>query len=232
MTATHGVMTATEALLDFALNATPPDAALESASRELELFELAVSASEGAPATAIAREVAPSSGLVRDAWVSGTAVACSGTAPRWVAVCAAAQTVATDRSAATRAIAVGDEVADRVAAALGKSHIEAGWCVAATAGVIGAAVAAGLLLGLNQEQLRHAIGICSTAAAGLEQVSGTQTGAFQLGKAAGNAVEAALLARNGFTSAPAALEGRRGMFALMSKDPEPAAVEELATLWH
>jgi MmgE/PrpD N-terminal domain len=64
--------------------------------------------------------------------------------------------------------------------------------------------------------LGHAIGICATQCAGLERVQGTDAGALQLGKAAANAVEAALLARCGMTAGLDSLSGRRGLFALLT----------------
>jgi 2-methylcitrate dehydratase PrpD len=45
-------------------------------------------------------------------------------------------------------------------------------------------------------------------------VAGTDAGPLQAGKAAFNAVEAALLARAGFTGPAEPLDGRRGLFAL------------------
>jgi 2-methylcitrate dehydratase PrpD len=57
-------------------------------------------------------------------------------------------------------------------------------------------------------------GVCATQAAGLRAAAGTDAGPLQAGKAAFNAVEAALLARAGFTGPAEPLDGRRGLFAL------------------
>ena len=73
---------------------------------------------------------------------------------------------------------------------------------------------AGLLLGLTEPQLRAAVGICATQAAGLAAAEGTPAFALQVGKAAFNGVEAALLARAGLTAPGEPLDGRRGLFAL------------------
>jgi hypothetical protein len=89
-----------------------------------------------------------------------------------------------------------------------------GWSSGTVAAAIGASVTAGLLLGLTQPQLRCAVGICATQAAGLAAAEGTPAFALQVGKAAFNAVEAALLARSGFTAPGEPLDGRRGLFAL------------------
>ncbi|MFI6347882.1 MmgE/PrpD family protein [Streptomyces sp. NPDC050560] len=114
------------------------------------------------------------------------------------------------------AVAVGIEVARATAAALGAAHSAAGWSLAGTAGTVGAGAAAGRLLGLDAARLRHLFGLCATQAAGLAAAESTPAGDLRAGKAAADAVEAALLARHGFTSSALAFEGRRGLFALMS----------------
>ncbi len=92
-----------------------------------------------------------------------------------------------------------------------------GWSVPAVAAVIGAGLAAGIMLRLPEAGLRHALGICATQAAGLRAAAGTAAGPLQAGKAAFNAVEAAHLARLGFTSSRDPLDGRRGLFALFNR---------------
>ena len=89
-----------------------------------------------------------------------------------------------------------------------------GWSSGTVAAAIGASVTAGLLLGLTEPQLRAALGICATQAAGLAAAEGTPAFALQVGKAAFNGVEAALLARAGLTAPDEPLDGRRGLFAL------------------
>ena len=79
---------------------------------------------------------------------------------------------------------------------------------------VGAGLAAGVMLGLPEAELRNALSLCATQAAGLRAAAGTDAGPLQAGKAAFNAVEAALLARAGFTGATEPLDGRRGLFAL------------------
>jgi hypothetical protein len=90
------------------------------------------------------------------------------------------------------------------------------WSSGTVGAAIGASVTAGLLLGLTQPQLRSALGICATQAAGLVAAEVTPAFALQVGKAAFNGVEAALLARSGFTAPDDPLDGRRGLFALFS----------------
>jgi hypothetical protein len=102
------------------------------------------------------------------------------------------------------------------AAAIVESRLDdwAGWSSGTVAAVIGAGVTAGLLLGLTGPRLRAAIGICATQAAGLRAAAGTDAFPLQVGKAAFNGVEAALLARAGLTAPAEPLDGRRGLYAL------------------
>jgi 2-methylcitrate dehydratase PrpD len=122
------------------------------------------------------------------------------------------------------AVARGCELTLRLEGALGAGQRERGWSRAGANGAIGAAVAAGRLLGCSPDQLGHAIGLAATQAAGFERVLADREGGAQLaGKTAFNGVEAALLARAGVTAAPAAVAGRRGLLALTAPDaaPEP-----------
>ena len=169
------------------------------------------------------------------AWLQGAAAAAGSTGPAWIAVCSAAVAVgafAIDHppGSVARAVAVGYLVADRVADGLpgatvtavgtpGTQAAGAGWHVPAVVGTISAGAAAGSLLSLTADPLRHALGICATQAAGLGAACGTDAGPIQIGKAAFNAVEAALLARSGFTSSRRSLEGRRGLYTLFSGQP-------------
>ena len=114
------------------------------------------------------------------------------------------------------AIVVGCEVAVRLAASLGANHVERGWDVDGTCGRIGAAVAAARVFALNAERTRNALGVAATEAGGLRIARSTTLAAYVRGAAAADGVEAALLARFGFTGAPRAIDGRRGLAALMS----------------
>jgi MmgE/PrpD N-terminal domain len=135
----------------------------------------------------------------------------------WLAVFAAG----TALSGAPQAARVGIAVTAAVAAGMSAAAvIEAGladwggWSSGSVAGTVGAGVTAGLLLGLPEPRLRAAVGICATQAAGLASAEGTPALALQVGKAAFNGVEAALLARAGLTAPREPLDGRRGLFAL------------------
>lgn len=137
--------------------------------------------------------------------------------PDWSAVFA----VGTALASPSRDLPAGVTVPAAVAAGIGAAAIIesgladwGGWSSGTIAAAIGAGVTAGLLVGLTQPQLRAAVGICATQAAGLAAAEATPAFALQVGKAAFNAVEAALLARSGFTAPGEPLDGRRGLFAL------------------
>jgi 2-methylcitrate dehydratase MmgE/PrpD-like protein len=126
----------------------------------------------------------------------------------------AASTPPDDYLAAAAAVAAGTAAAALVEGGLADAG---GWSVPAVAAVIGAGVAAGIMLRLPEAMLRHTLGICATQAAGVLVATGTSAGPLQAGKAAFNAVEAAHLARLGFTSSRDPLDGRRGLFALFNR---------------
>jgi len=137
--------------------------------------------------------------------------------PAWCAVFGAAVAVTGPAGGAPPAVAVTAAVtAGLGAAAIVESGLAewGGWSPGTVAAAVGAGLTAGLLLGLTGPRLRAAIGICATQAAGLRAAEGTDAFALQAGKAAFNGVEAALLARAGFTAPAEPLDGRRGLFAL------------------
>lgn len=133
----------------------------------------------------------------------------------WPAVRAAVDQVA-DGAPTETAYAVGCAVAEKVTAVLDSTSAADGWSRASVAGTIGAGAAVGRLLGLDDARLRHLLGLCATQATGLRSLEGTEAGDLQVAKAASDAVEAALLVSNGFTSSADGLTGRRGLFALMA----------------
>jgi 2-methylcitrate dehydratase PrpD len=130
------------------------------------------------------------------------------------------------------AVVAGIEVASHLGIAMGDGHFDTGWHVTGTMGHVGAAAAAGRLLGLPQKSMRHALSLAATQAAGHLGQLGSHTKSLHAGKAAADGVEAALLAQNGFTGPPQPIEGRRGLAALMAPAPDlDQAVERLGSAW-
>lgn len=115
-----------------------------------------------------------------------------------------------------RAHAVAVEVSARASLAIFPEHYDAGWHMSGTTGTLGAATAAALLAGASPPQLVAALGIGATQASGQREQFGAMTKSLHVGKAGANGVLAALLASRGFTAAPDSLQGRRGMFSVMS----------------
>jgi 2-methylcitrate dehydratase PrpD len=123
------------------------------------------------------------------------------------------------------AIVAGYEVCCRLGMALDPTaHYARGFHPTATAGVFGAAAAAGRLFGLSAEALSAAFGVAGSQAAGSLQFldNGAWNKRYQVGAAAMNGLIAATLAREGFRAAAAAIEGRHGFLAGYSDGADPA----------
>jgi 2-methylcitrate dehydratase PrpD len=114
------------------------------------------------------------------------------------------------------AFILGFEAESRIGNAVYPAHYDAGWHITGTAGVFGAAVAMGRLLGLTAEQMIWAIGLAATQAAGLREMFGSMAKSFHPGAAARNGYAAALLAQAGFTAGERSLEGPRGFAAVQA----------------
>lgn len=128
------------------------------------------------------------------------------------------------------ALLLGMEIECRVGNAVFESD-SVGWFPTSTVGSLGAAVAAGRLLRLNEQQLTWAIGIAASQAAGMRATHGTMTKSFSPGRAASNGVLAALLAAEDVTSAGNVLEAPGTGFAdlMGSSQRLSTAVAELGT---
>jgi 2-methylcitrate dehydratase PrpD len=111
---------------------------------------------------------------------------------------------------------LGVEVECRIADAINPRHYQDGFHSTATMGGIGAAMAVGKILRLNETKLIQTLGIAASMASGLRENFGTMTKPLHAGRAAENGVSAALLARDGFTAAANILEARRGFFNAMA----------------
>ena len=111
---------------------------------------------------------------------------------------------------------IGVEVECRIADAINPRHYQSGFHSTATMGGLGAAMAAGKILGLNEEALCRALGMAASMASGLRENFGTMTKPLHAGRAAENGVTAALLAEAGHTAALNILEARRGFFNAMA----------------
>lgn len=127
------------------------------------------------------------------------------------AALAAAEKIQANGRKLLEGIVVGYEIGIRIGEAVTPSHYYY-WHNTGTVGTFGAAAAAGKILGLNEEELVHALGSAGTQAAGLWEflADGAMSKHLHPGKASMNGLLSALLAQRGFTSAQRILEGEKG----------------------
>ena len=110
---------------------------------------------------------------------------------------------------------VGFEVIVRLGEAMNFEHYERGWHSTATLGLIGVTAAVARLLGLDQDQVAHALSIAVSQAAGYTCQFGSNAKPLQAGFAAKSGLVAASLAAHGLTGQPHVLDAPTGFNALM-----------------
>ncbi|WP_082763557.1 MmgE/PrpD family protein [Frondihabitans sp. PAMC 28766] len=109
------------------------------------------------------------------------------------------------------AMLCGCEIMNRVSRATNPALRNRAFHTTPTAGVFGATVAAGRLLGLTPEQLTSALGLAGAQASGLMEMYGpSMQKRVNPGPTARNGITAAMLAKEGFTGADTIFEGERG----------------------
>ena len=143
------------------------------------------------------------------------------------AALAAAELADASGETVLRAAIAGYEVAGRLAMAVGPAaHYRRGFHPTGTCGAFGAAAAAGLVLGLDEEQLTDALGVAGSQAAGSMEflADGTWTKRLHPGWAACAGLHAAALARAGFKAPHTIVEGRFGFLTGYSDAPDADAV--------
>lgn len=119
------------------------------------------------------------------------------------------------------AYVAGFEAASCVGRRIAETFATRGWHLTSTVGVVGAAAAAGRLLGFDQATLAAAFGLAATQAAGLKANFGSMAKAFHAGMASRSGVEAALLARAGLAANRSVFEDPMGFFrAFAGRVPE------------
>ena len=117
------------------------------------------------------------------------------------------------------AFVLGVEIACRAGTSVAPGQYARGWHVTATCGVMGAAAASARLVGLGPVETAHALGIAASEAAGLVENLPTGAKNVQVGNAARNGLLAMLMAQQGYTAAPQAIEGPRGWARAMGDPP-------------
>ena len=114
------------------------------------------------------------------------------------------------------ALVIGIDVSCRIGNAMYPDHYDRGWHITGSTGTVGAAAACARLLGLNADQCQMAMGIAASQPVGMREQFGTMTKPFHPGGAARAGLMSALLAQQGFTASPRALEAPRGMMQTIS----------------
>ena len=130
------------------------------------------------------------------------------------------------------AFILGVEAECRIGNSVYPEHYDVGWHITATAGVFGAAAAAGRLLGLNEQQMVWALGIAATQSSGLREMFGSMVKPMHPGNAARNGLLAALLAQRNFTSSNQGIEAKRGFAHVLSTAFKPGEItDRLGESW-
>lgn len=124
------------------------------------------------------------------------------------------------------AFVLGVEAECRVGLSVFPEHYDAGWHITGTAGVFGAAAAAGKVLALDEQQMTWALGIAATQSCGLQEMFGSMCKSLHPGQAARGGLAAALLASRNFTSSGQAVEAPRGWARVLSTRFDPAVITE------
>ncbi|HEX4328617.1 MAG TPA: MmgE/PrpD family protein [Burkholderiales bacterium] len=121
------------------------------------------------------------------------------------------------------AMVLGYEVAGRIDESLTPGRMKLGFHGSVST-VFGAAVTAGRLLGLNLEQMTHAIALAATSIGGMALAADTSCAReYHAAMSAQAGVQAALAAQRGFTADPEIFEAPRGFLKAMGGQ----AIEEI-----
>jgi 2-methylcitrate dehydratase PrpD len=143
-------------------------------------------------------------------------------APVAAPVLALAQARGFSGRAVLTAFILGVEVECRVGNAVSPRHYARGWHITSTCGVFGAAAACAKLLELPAGQISNAIGIAASQSAGIIENLPTAAKNVSVGNAARNGLFAALLAAEGYSASPRAIEGPLGWARAMGDEPDIA----------
>jgi 2-methylcitrate dehydratase PrpD len=114
------------------------------------------------------------------------------------------------------ALVLGIDVACRVGNMMYPDHYDRGWHITGSTGTLGAAAGCARLLKLSVQQTQMALGIAASQPIGMREQFGTMTKPFHPGGSARAGLMSALLASQGFTASPRAIEAPRGMSQTIS----------------
>jgi 2-methylcitrate dehydratase PrpD len=135
---------------------------------------------------------------------------------------------------AVRAMAVGMEVECRLGLVLfsPRTGSASGWYTTGIVGGVGAAAAAGRLLGLDRAHMASALGWAAAGACGVRGTHGSAAGTFVPALAARAGLEAALLSRDGLACGITALTGANGLMRSIAQTPDcDRALYDIGKTW-
>jgi 2-methylcitrate dehydratase PrpD len=128
------------------------------------------------------------------------------------------------------ALALGIEVELACAAILMPTGYFRGFVPGGITGAIGGATACALLNGLDDLQMRNAIGLAMNSGIGFYQSAGSMALPYVMGMTARNGLTACHLAAMGLDAPAAAFEGDKGMLSAYSDEPAEKIETVLGTL--
>ena len=124
------------------------------------------------------------------------------------------------------AVVVGYEILIRLGIAVSPSHYKY-WHTTSTCGAFAAEGVAASLLQLDLPTAQMALGIVGTLASGLQETFGTHAKPLNIGHACHSGIQAALLAKAGFTGPHTIVMGKKGFVAATSTDRELTLLERI-----
>ncbi|OWT60406.1 MmgE/PrpD family protein [Candidimonas nitroreducens] len=136
-----------------------------------------------------------------------------------------------------RGIVAGYEATERISLALGTDPSNRGFHKTSVVGPVAAAIAAGVIMGLEFRQLQWAVGLACSCSSGIKNfAAGGGAGMIKrlhAGRAAEAGTKMAILAHRGFTAPLGALDGKFGLLQAFSGDTARAERldEGLGTHW-
>lgn len=238
-------MTAIKTIAEFIVTATVPDKAVDVA-RSAFLDTIGVTlAGSAEPASKIIQQLASSEAGAGPCHIFGTALSVSAgwaalangtaahaldyddmcfvslahpSAPLVSALLALGEKISASGRALLEAYTIGFEVEAVLGRALNPRHYQSGWHCTSTIGTLGSGAACARLLGLDAKATAHCLAIAASSTLGLKENFGTMTKPLHAGLAAQNSVQAALLARGGFTASERAIDGPQGLLVAMSSE--------------
>jgi 2-methylcitrate dehydratase PrpD len=132
------------------------------------------------------------------------------------------------------AVVLGDELCCRIGNILCTPPAECNVGLSTTGllGCIGAAIAAGKVMGLNEDQMTTAIGIAANQSAGIREAHASMSSWFTPGNAGRSGLWAAFMAERGYTCPDTMIEGVKGFAVSFASNPQMgAATAGLGDQW-